>query len=87
MDMFVGPATKGRPRLGVIVPRYGRSAVERNRLRRRLKEIARRDWLPTARMGGREFDVLVRVREEAYDRTFREIRSLVLDATERRCSG
>ena len=83
IDMFVGPAAGDEPRLGVIVPRHGRSAVERNRLRRRLKEIARRDWLAAARMEGRRVDVLVRAREEAYDRTFRELRALILEATER----
>jgi len=48
VDLFVGPA-EDRPRVGVIVPRYGHSAVERNRLRRRVKEIARREWLSAAR--------------------------------------
>lgn len=87
IDVYIGPVGGGRPRLGVIVPRYGRSAVERNRLRRRLKEIARRDWLAGARASGMEFDVLVRARKEAYDQTFRELRALVLNAAERPCSG
>ena len=59
MDVFLAPSAGRRPRVGFIVPRHGHSAVERNRLRRRLREIARREWLPLAweafqdyRMGG-----------------------------------
>lgn len=85
VDMFTGPSKANEPRLGVIVPRHGRSAVERNRLRRRLREIARRDWLPDARAQGRELDVLVLAREAAYDHSFRELRALLLAAAERQC--
>jgi ribonuclease P protein component len=87
IDIFIGPAKAEAPRLGVIVPRYGRSAVERNRLRRRLKEIARRDWLPAARTEGKDLDVLVRAREAAYDRSFGALQALLLDVREGRCGG
>ena len=85
VDLFVGPAEEDRPRVGVIVPRYGHSAVERNRLRRRVREIARREWLPVA--WGRELylDVLIRARREAYDRSFDELRGFVLESVERPC--
>ena len=33
----------GRPRMGLIVPKFQSSAVARNRLRRRLREIWRRE--------------------------------------------
>lgn len=33
-------------RVGIIVPRYQHSAVARNRLKRRLRELARRVWPP-----------------------------------------
>lgn len=52
----------GHPRLGVIVPRYGATAVARNRLRRRLRERARRHILTT--LGN--LDLVIRARQEAY---------------------
>ena len=52
----------GHPRLGLVVPKFRSSAVARNRLRRRLKEIWRR--------GGQQqvgnVDVVFRARREAY---------------------
>ncbi|MDQ6611396.1 MAG: ribonuclease P protein component, partial [Gemmatimonadota bacterium] len=33
-------------RVGVVVPRYGHSAVDRNRLKRRLRELIRVELLP-----------------------------------------
>jgi len=46
----------------VIAPRFGRSAVDRNRLRRRLREHARRRVLPMAP----SIDILIRARPPAY---------------------
>jgi len=61
----------GHPRMGLIVPRFQSSAVARNRLRRRLGEIWRREI--QARQGAR--DLLVRARKEAYGATFDELRA------------
>jgi ribonuclease P protein component len=58
----------GYPRLGVIVPRYGATAVARNRLRRRLREYLRRRL---AEVGAR--DVVVRARPAAYASSPREL--------------
>ncbi|MCL7970594.1 MAG: ribonuclease P protein component [marine benthic group bacterium] len=63
------------PRAGIIVPRYGRTNVERNRLKRRLRALVRSDWLPEARSRGLETDVLVRARPEAYERTLDQLRA------------
>jgi ribonuclease P protein component len=52
----------GHPRLGVIVPRHGHTVVARNRLRRRLRELARRRVLP----GLQPLDLVVRSRPPAY---------------------
>jgi ribonuclease P protein component len=56
----------GHPRMGLIVPRFQSSAVARNRLRRRLKEIWRREI--QARQPA--WDVLVRARPAAYQADF-----------------
>lgn len=50
------------PRLGVIVPRYRSTAVARNRLRRRVRELARRRLMPLLP----SIDVVIRARPAAY---------------------
>lgn len=47
--------------------------MERNRLRRRLREIVRRRWLPGALEEGRDLDVVIRARPEAYRSDFDEL--------------
>jgi ribonuclease P protein component len=57
------------PRLGVVVPKYGRTAVARNRLRRRIREIVRRRVL--GHVGA--VDLVIRARSDAYASTFRDL--------------
>lgn len=85
LDVFAAPSPAGRPRLGVVVPLFGHTAVERNRVQRRLREIGRRDWLPGAWEEGREVDVLLRARPGAYDCGFDALRREVLGAIEELC--
>ena len=63
------------PRIGVVVPRHGQTIVERNRLRRRLRELLRTEWLPAARERDSGADLLVRTRRSAYERTFPELQA------------
>lgn len=60
----------GHPRIGLIVPKHRSTAVARNRLRRRLREICRVELL------GRlpAWDVVVRARPEGYRCGFAELR-------------
>lgn len=53
-------------RIGLIVPRHKHTAVDRNRLKRRLRELARTRLLPTLPPG----HVVIRARPEAYAATF-----------------
>ena len=64
----------GHPRMGLIVPRYQSSAVARNRLRRRLREIWRREVQPHQPA----WDLVIRARREAYAAGFAAIRDDVL---------
>lgn len=64
----------GHPRMGLIVPKFQSTAVARNRLRRRLSEIWRRDLQD--RQGSR--DLLVRARIAAYRATFTELREAMV---------
>lgn len=50
------------PRVGFIVPKYGRSGVERNRLKRRLREAVRREALGALPA----VDVVIRAAPAAY---------------------
>jgi ribonuclease P protein component len=59
----------GHPRLGVVVPRYGRTAVARNRLRRRVREIARREVLA----GVGAVDLVIKARSAAYASSFGDL--------------
>jgi len=69
--MIVMDNTAGLPRMGLIVPKYQFSAVARNRLRRRLKEIWRREI--QAAQGAS--DLVIRTRRSAYGATFAELRA------------
>ena len=53
-------------RVGFVVPKFKQSAVDRNRLKRRLRELSRLRLLPTALPA----DVVVRVKPEAYGASF-----------------
>jgi ribonuclease P protein component len=57
--------------MGLIVPRFQSTAVARNRLRRRLREIWRRELQPTAGA----VDVVVRARRSAYGLSFEQLRA------------
>jgi ribonuclease P protein component len=63
----------GPPRMGLIVPKFQSTGVARNRLRRRLKELWRRE----VQGATPPLDLLVRARREAYAATFAALRSEV----------
>lgn len=87
MDLYAAAGEREGARVGVIVPRFRRSAVARNRVRRRLKEIARRDWLPLAHRTGTNLDVILKARPAAYDSSFERLRDALLTKFESLCSG
>ena len=66
----------GQPRMGLIVPKFQSSAVARNRLRRRLREIWRREIQAQQPPG----DLVIRARREAYQASFDQLRSQLLAA-------
>jgi len=58
-----------RSRVGVVVPKYRRNIVDRNRTKRRLRELARKRILPVAE----RIDVLLRAKPEAYSASFNQL--------------
>ena len=67
IDLYLRENTVGRPRVGIIVPKHGHPNVERNRLKRRIRETVRRGWLARRWREGASIDLLVRARPSAYD--------------------
>ena len=57
------------PRIGIIVPRHRRTIVDRNRLRRRIRELARTRLIPAIPPA----DVVVFARPEAYQASFAQL--------------
>ncbi|MDA0311350.1 MAG: ribonuclease P protein component [Gemmatimonadetes bacterium] len=85
LDVFFTPSPASLSRLGVIVPKHGSEIVERNRLKRRLREIGRRSVLPSLDVGGRGGDLLIRARKQAYEVGFSELLLEVTEAVEALC--
>jgi ribonuclease P protein component len=84
--VFVNDSPALRPRVGLVVPRHGRAIVERNRLKRRLRECARTELLPRCLDERVRLDVLLRARPEAYEAGFRQLRDEISELAERLCS-
>lgn len=73
LDVRVAASPSSRVQVGVIVPKYRRTIVERNGLRRRLRELVRVRLLPgldatSAERGARA--VLIRALPGAYSASF-----------------
>ena len=86
LDVFFLSSSVSRNRWGTIVPKHGHSIVERNRVKRRLREIGRTRVLPRLREQGMALDVLVRARREAYRVGFRTLSDELQSVTEDLCS-
>jgi ribonuclease P protein component len=74
LDMIWMDNTTGHPRMGLIVPKFRSSAVARNRLRRRLREIWRVELQPHQPA----WDLVIRARREAYAAEFHALRDQML---------
>lgn len=69
LDVRVTASPSSCARVGIIVPKYGHIIVERNRLRRRLREIVRVRMLPGLSLVPAT-DVLIRTLPKAYSASF-----------------
>jgi ribonuclease P protein component len=67
------------PRVGFIVPKHGRSIVERNQLKRRLREIVRLHMLKRIS----PVDMIVRAQPAAYSASFASLERELLTGRER----
>ena len=78
LDLAWRQSDVGHARLGLIVPLHQSSAVARNRLRRRLREILRRDVLRTLPA----VDLVIRAKRSAYTASFADLRAELTGAVE-----
>jgi ribonuclease P protein component len=67
------------PRAGLVVPKRGRTAVARNQLKRRLRELVRLHLLPNVQAA----DFVIRAREQAYMASFDDLQADLAEALER----
>ena len=74
LEMIWTDNQTGHPRMGLIVPRFQSSAVARNRLRRRIREIWRREL----QQHQPAWDLVIRARREAYAADFTTLREDLL---------
>jgi len=79
LDLRVALATGPVSRIGFIVPKHGHSSVERNRLKRRLRELGRLQILDVTGIGspGSAIDIVMRVLPGAYQLQYEALRSEV----------
>ncbi|MFL5637961.1 MAG: ribonuclease P protein component [Gemmatimonadaceae bacterium] len=57
------------PRVGIVVPKHRRKIVERNLVKRRLRELVRIDLLPVLP----SVDLLIRAKADAYGSSFEQL--------------
>jgi ribonuclease P protein component len=73
LEARVSASLLPHPRVGIVVPKHGRNVIDRNRTKRRLRELVRLRLLPV--IG--QVDLLVRAKPEAYRSTFDELSAQV----------
>lgn len=65
--------------MGIVVPKRARTAVDRNRLKRQLRELVRLHILPMLQ----PVDVAIYARVEAYDASFAELQLEITEGIRR----
>jgi len=79
MDVRATASLHAFPRVGFVIPKYKQSGVDRNRLKRRLREIVRLYVLPDLP----SLDLVIRVFPSAYGRDVAALQQDVLQAVRR----
>ena len=84
LDVFAAASPLSHLRIGLIVPRYGHSAVERNLVKRRLREAVRRDFIPALARERVTTDIILRARRNAYGVPYVTLRDELIQLADRR---
>jgi ribonuclease P protein component len=85
LDVRATASLHAFPRVGFVVPKYKHSGVERNRVKRRLREIVRLHMLQLLdpAVATTPLDLVVRVFPSAYARDYETLRTELLHALRR----
>ncbi len=86
LDAFVAASPSLRTRLALVVPKHGHRIVDRNRLRRQLREAVRLVLLPACRDNEAAFDIVIRARPEAYGLGSEQVRREIGELAAQLCS-
>tara|TARA_A100001037_G_scaffold60270_1_gene52432 strand:- start:264 stop:671 length:408 start_codon:yes stop_codon:yes gene_type:complete len=87
LEVLAASSLSDRPRIGIVVPKHGKNSVQRNRVKRRLKEIARTSLLPRLKTSHKTLDVLIRAKKQAYGRGFSGLSGEAKKTLEKICSS
>ncbi|MCH2452559.1 MAG: ribonuclease P protein component [Gemmatimonadetes bacterium] len=87
LEVLAASSLSDRPRIGIVVPKHGKNSVQRNRVKRRLKEIARTSLLPRLKTNHKTLDVLIRAKKQAYGRGFSGLSGEAKKTLEKICSS
>ena len=87
LDVFFLSSEGSSPRFGLVVPKHRHQVVDRNKVKRRLREIVRKEVLPRLRDEGVNGDLLIRARREAYATNYQRLLEELKEITEELCSG
>lgn len=79
LDVRVAASLLTFPRVGFVVGKHGHGSVERNRLKRRLRELFRREVLP----GLAPQDLVCRALPTAYDARVTDLQAAVREVRRR----
>lgn len=75
LDVRASASPLSFARLGLVVPKHGKTAVERNKLKRRLRELVRTMILASSEIRG--VDLVIRALPAAYSASFDELEQQV----------
>ena len=87
LDVFLASSPVAHSRLGLVVPKHKHNSVQRNRVKRRLREIGRTVILPRLAERDLAMDVMVRARPEAYEASWEALLEELTRITEELCSS
>ena len=86
LDVLDFASPVAHPRVGVVVPKHGRGSVDRNKLKRQIREVLRLEILPRLAERNVAVDLLVRARREAYAATYQQLNDELIELVERKWS-
>ena len=87
LEVLAASSLSDRHRIGIVVPKYGKNSVQRNLVKRRLKEIARTSLLPRLKTNNKRLDVLIRAKKQAYGKGFSGLSAEAKKTLEKICSS